>query len=349
MSGSNSQAGIAGVLCIGRRAVGEEIEAEAAPLVLERVEEAVSRAAGQRIGLSCEGLGQRREILPMPGNLGHAGDRAVTEIVLAIGEGVAVAVNGDAVGLAVPGADRSLEIVDESSISICCLTQSGISSRRPLPAVSPSKGAPIWMMSKSTVLVAIFWSRRRVVIGLGEIDPADLGAGIGLPRLEEAAKQEVVQVLVVETHEGQFDAGELAFCYVGLGCAEAELADLLPIGIGGRSLADAGDLQDFSAQIVLRGRLPRQRAERAGGSRSQGRHAGRPLQKVAAGRPGANEVFEDAYFHVVVPPRAWFRQFSVLTPGIHPRPHSTRRAGQSMQITCRFPPAARNIKTIENA
>ena len=49
-----------------------------------------------------------------------------------------------------------------------------------------------------------------VVVGLGEVDPVDLGAGVGLPRLQEAAEQEVVQVLVVEPHEGQLDAGELA-------------------------------------------------------------------------------------------------------------------------------------------
>ena len=118
-------------------------------------------------------------------------------------------------------------------MSICVATQSGISSSRPLPAVSPSNGAPISMMSKSTVPVAIDLLQARVVVGLRQVDPVDLGAGIGLPRLQEAAEQEVVQVLVVEPHEGQLDAGELALGDVGLGGAEAQLADLLPVGIGG--------------------------------------------------------------------------------------------------------------------
>ena len=57
----------------------------------------------------------------------------------------------------------------------------------------------------------------RVVVGLRKVDPGDLGAGIGLPRLQEAAEQQVVQVLVVEAHEGELDALELAFLDVGLG------------------------------------------------------------------------------------------------------------------------------------
>jgi hypothetical protein len=61
-----------------------------------------------------------------------------------------------------------------------------------------------------------------------------------------------VQVLVVEAHEGQLDPGELAFGDVGLGRTKAQLADLLPVGIGGRAHADAGDLQDLGAHVVLR-------------------------------------------------------------------------------------------------
>jgi len=47
-----------------------------------------------------------------------------------------------------------------SSISICCLTQSGISDASPLPHTSPSKGAPISRTSKSTVSVAMACCRR---------------------------------------------------------------------------------------------------------------------------------------------------------------------------------------------
>ena len=50
----------------------------------------------------------------------------------------------------------------------------------------------------------------------------------------------------------QLDAGELAFLDVRLGRAEAQLADLLPVGIGRLAGADAGNLQDLGAQIVLR-------------------------------------------------------------------------------------------------
>ncbi|OWK18520.1 hypothetical protein AJ88_06240 [Mesorhizobium amorphae CCBAU 01583] len=66
-----------------------------------------------------------------------------------------------------------------------------------------------------------------------QIDPADLGAGIGLPRLQEAAEQHIVQVLVVEAHEGELDAGKFAFLDVGLGRFEAKLADLLEVGVVG--------------------------------------------------------------------------------------------------------------------
>jgi hypothetical protein len=45
-------------------------------------------------------------------------------------------------------------------VSIWVFTQSGISSSRPFAAVSPSNGAPISTMSKSTVPVAIDCCRR---------------------------------------------------------------------------------------------------------------------------------------------------------------------------------------------
>ena len=72
----------------------------------------------------------------------------------------------------------------------------------------------------------------RIVVRLGEIDPVDGGARVGLPRLEESAKQEVVEILVVQPHKGQFNTGELPFVHPFLRGPEAHLADLLPVGIG---------------------------------------------------------------------------------------------------------------------
>ena len=76
-----------------------------------------------------------------------------------------------------------------------------------------------------------------VVIGLSEIDPFDLRAGIGLPRRQEATEQEVVKVLVVEAHEREIDAFELAglhICFVGprqsspTFCQSASVGEPLP-------------------------------------------------------------------------------------------------------------------------
>ena len=114
----------------------------------------------------------------------------------------------------------------------------------------------------------------RVVVGLREVDPLDRRAGIGLPRLEEAAEQNVVQVLVVEAHEGEFDALELAGLHVGLGRPQAHLADLLEVGVGRGPFADAGDLQDFDAQaLVLRESLGRFAEHAAGAQRGHRRRA----------------------------------------------------------------------------
>ena len=190
---------------------------------------------------------------------------AIGEIVGAIREGVAVAVDGDAIGLAVPGADRRLQVADESSASICCLhpvghlVEQAAAGRVALEGRAHLDDVEVDGAGGDRLLQA------RIVVGLGEVDPVDLGAGVGLPRLQEAAEQDVVEVLVVEPHEGELDAGELALGDVGLGRAEAQLADLLPVGIGGRPRADARDLQDLGAKIVLRERLG-QGAENAGGT-----------------------------------------------------------------------------------
>src|SRR5262249_4293055 len=89
------------------------------------------------------------------------------------------------------------------------------------------------------------------IVGLGEIDPFDRSASVSFPRLKEAAEQEVVQVLIVEAHKGEVDALEFARLHVGLGWAKAQFADLLPVGVGWRAVAGAGDLQDLGDDAVL--------------------------------------------------------------------------------------------------
>ena len=140
-----------------------------------------------------------------------------------------------------------------------------------------------------------------VIIGLCQVDPVDFSAGIRLPRFQEAAEQEVVQVLVVEPHKGQLDARELAFGDIGFGGAEAKFADLLPFGVAGRAHANTGDLQDRCADVFMRrclgsaSRHARQRA--ACGHHSAGR--GHAFQHVAAIDPaGAHEVVVKIEFHI---------------------------------------------------
>jgi len=91
-----------------------------------------------------------------------------------------------------------------------------------------------------------------VIIALREIDPLDLGAGIGLPRRQEAAEQEIVQILVVEPHEGELHALELAGLDILLCRPQAEFADLLPIRVGRRAIARAGDFHDLRNDAVGR-------------------------------------------------------------------------------------------------
>ena len=77
----------------------------------------------------------------------------------------------------------------------------------------------------------------RVVVGLSKVDPGNFRAGVGLPRLQKTTEEQVVQILVVEPHEGELDALEFALLNVRLGRAEAKLADLLPIGVGWSAFA----------------------------------------------------------------------------------------------------------------
>ena len=60
-----------------------------------------------------------------------------------------------------------------------------------------------------------------------------------------------MQVLVVQTHEGQLDASKLAFCDVCLGGAKAQLANLLPIGIGRAAIAHTRNRKNLSAHRIF--------------------------------------------------------------------------------------------------
>jgi hypothetical protein len=66
-----------------------------------------------------------------------------------------------------------------------------------------------------------------------------------------------MQVLIVESHKGKFNARQLSLLYTGFGWTQAKFTDLLPVGIGGLTLAYSWDLQDLGAQIALPKRNPR--------------------------------------------------------------------------------------------
>src|ERR1700745_4162603 len=82
-------------------------------------------------------------------------------------------------------------------------------------------------------------------------------------------------------HEGEFNAFELAGLNAGLGRAEAQLTDLLPIGIRRRPFPDSGYLQDLVEDAVLRGGRRALQAKGAGRAESDGAEAGRALEQAA--------------------------------------------------------------------
>ena len=118
-----------------------------------------------------------------------------------------------------------------------------------------------------------------------------------LPRFQEATEEQVVQILVVQSHEGELDALEFAFPDVGLGRAEAEFADLLPVSVGWRAFAHTGDLRDLSPQIGLRQRKLGECAERA--SRTQGGGTGCSLQHRSSVRSHSGMLIVLLLFHHV--------------------------------------------------
>ena len=272
---------IARMLGIGGGAVFDEVEAEPTP-ALERVKIAIRRAAGERIDLADKGLRRCVDLLPGLGHFGPA-DGAFAEIVGAVREGVAIAVDVDPVGLAVPGAHGGLEVahkvigIDLRLHPVGHLVEHALGGGVAFEGGAHFDDVEVNGAGRDRLLQA------RVVIGLGQIDPVDLGAGIGLPRLEEAAEQEVVQVLVVQAQEGQFHACEFAFGDVRLGGAQGQLADLLPIGIGGGPHADARNLQDLRADVILREGRARAGTKAKAAQGRKAADARRALQKPPAG------------------------------------------------------------------
>ncbi len=245
------------MLDIGRRAVLEEVEAEAAP-ALQRVEVATRTEARQRVCLALEELGMRVDEVPGHGHLPRAavallgpgcGPLLVIVVVRAIGVGVSVAVDGDAVRLAIPGADRRPEVVDVVvHVDLLCDPVGHL-----VKQAAPGGVALEWRAHLEDVEVNGAGGDRLlqlgVVVGLRQVDPADRGPGVVLPWLEEATEQEVVKVLVVESHECQFDILALTLGHVGLGRAQGQLTDRLPVGIGRAAHAHARDRQDLGSHV----------------------------------------------------------------------------------------------------
>ena len=238
------------MLGIGGGAVFKEVEAEATP-ALERIKIAVCSTACQRIDLADKRLCRGIDLLPALGHLGPA-NGTFPEIVGTVRKGVAIAVDIDAVGLAVPGSDRRLEIAHKVFGIDLRLHPVGHLIEHALGGCIAFEGGAHFDDVKVNGAGRDRLLQARVVVGLGQVDPVDLGAGIGLPRLEEATEQEVVQVLVVQAQESQFHAREFAFGDIRLGGAQGQLADLLPIGIGGGPHADTRNLQYLCADVILR-------------------------------------------------------------------------------------------------
>ncbi len=114
---------------------------------------------------------------------------SIGKIVGAIVEGVAVAIDRDAIGLAIPGADRRLQVADIVVHLDLRLDPIGHFGSKALAANIAFKGrthlddVEVNRAGRDRLLQA------RVVVGLSQIDPVDLGAGVGFPRLQEAAEQ----------------------------------------------------------------------------------------------------------------------------------------------------------------
>ena len=229
------------------------------------------------------------------------GEIGIGEDVGAVVHRVAVAVDGDAMDLAVPRADRRLEVIDvvvEIDLRlhpVRHIRQQVLDAHVAFERRAHLDNVEVGGAGRDRLLQA------GVVVGLGEIDPFDLRARVGLPRRQEAAEQEVVEVLVVEPHEGELDAGEFARLDVGLGRPEAECADLLPVGVGRRAVAGAGDFHDLGDDAVFskgwRGRQDGRACGQRGG-------ASRPFQDIAPASLHRHKRFVDVDTHRLFLPLA---------------------------------------------
>ena len=165
------------------------------------------------------------------------GQAGVGEIVGPVIKVVAVAIDGDSICLAIPGTDRRLQVVhiivdiDLLLDPVRHLGRQAFAAYIALERGSHFQDIEVDRTGRNGLL------QSRIVVSLSEVDPRNLCTGIGLPRFQEAAEQQVVQILVVESHEGEFGALEFTFLNVRLGRAEAKLADLLPIGVGWSAFA----------------------------------------------------------------------------------------------------------------
>ena len=229
------------------------------------------------------------------------GEFRVLVVILAIGEGVAVAVDRHAVGLAIPGADGRFQVVHVIVHIDHVLDPVGhLAGHASAQNVAFERRAHLDDVEiDGTGCNRLL--QTRVVIGLRQVDPVDLGAGIGLPGFQETTEQEVVQVLVVQTHEGQFDTLKLAFRDDLLDRPKAQFADFLPIRIGGRAHADAGNLQDLGPQRTVGGGPSRAHRCAGGHTGKRGHRPGRAhaLEHVAPAKlSAAHKLIVDMLLHL---------------------------------------------------
>ena len=219
---------------------------------------------------------------------------AVAEDVGASVHRVAIAVDGDAMDFSIPGADRRLEVIDdvvEVDLRLHPVRHVGeqvLDAHVALERRAHLDDVEVDCAGRDRLLKA------RVVVGLREVDPLDLRPSIGLPWREEAAEQKVVQVLVVEAHEGEFNAGEFAGLHVGLRRTETQCANLLPVGVGRRAIACAGNLHDLRDDAVFSKGRRRRQDGRACGQRCG---AGRAFQDIPPASLHRHKRFVDVHTH----------------------------------------------------
>ena len=233
----------------------------------------------------------------MPFGFPGSGEISVLEVVGPVVEVVAVAVDRDPVGLALPGADRGLQVAHIVVHIDLVLHPVGHYRGETLAADITLEGGAHFDDVEIDRAGGDRLLEPRVVVSLGEVDPIYLRAGVRLPRIQEAAEEEVVQVLVVEPEEGDLHAGKLALGDIGLGRPEAERADLLPVRIGGRSDSHARDLKNLCPDIALGKRRPSEAAKPTSGGGNDRTGTCRTPQHPSPAHLSSHEPIIDFYFH----------------------------------------------------